>query len=69
MSVAFINLVCLHFVFQLEIERHPFFESLNWTDLVQKKIPPPFNPNVVGIMAYTVLVDRNVRIYPSSDYS
>uniref|UniRef100_A0A7N4PUZ5 Serum/glucocorticoid regulated kinase family member 3 n=1 Tax=Sarcophilus harrisii TaxID=9305 RepID=A0A7N4PUZ5_SARHA len=32
----------------LEIQNHPFFESLNWTDLVQKKIPPPFNPNVVG---------------------
>uniref|UniRef100_A0A6J0VB33 Serine/threonine-protein kinase Sgk3 isoform X3 n=1 Tax=Pogona vitticeps TaxID=103695 RepID=A0A6J0VB33_9SAUR len=32
----------------LEIQRHPFFESVNWTDLVQKKIPPPFNPNVSG---------------------
>uniref|UniRef100_A0A4X2M0F9 Serum/glucocorticoid regulated kinase family member 3 n=1 Tax=Vombatus ursinus TaxID=29139 RepID=A0A4X2M0F9_VOMUR len=32
----------------LEIQNHPFFESLNWNDLVQKKIPPPFNPNVVG---------------------
>ncbi|XP_036194327.1 serine/threonine-protein kinase Sgk3 isoform X10 [Myotis myotis] len=33
---------------QLEIQNHPFFESLSWTDLVQKKIPPPFNPNVAG---------------------
>ncbi|XP_061456474.1 serine/threonine-protein kinase Sgk3 isoform X2 [Rhineura floridana] len=32
----------------LEIQRHPFFESLSWTDLLQKKIPPPFNPNVSG---------------------
>ncbi|NXU51050.1 SGK3 kinase, partial [Turnix velox] len=32
----------------LEIQKHPFFESLSWTDLIQKKIPPPFNPNVVG---------------------
>ncbi|XP_059972541.1 serine/threonine-protein kinase Sgk3 isoform X4 [Mesoplodon densirostris] len=32
----------------LEIQNHPFFESLSWTDLVQKKIPPPFNPNVAG---------------------
>ncbi|XP_037748427.1 serine/threonine-protein kinase Sgk3 isoform X4 [Chelonia mydas] len=32
----------------LEIQRHPFFESLSWADLLQKKIPPPFNPNVVG---------------------
>nr|KAF6405652.1 serum/glucocorticoid regulated kinase family member 3 [Rousettus aegyptiacus] len=33
---------------QVEIQNHPFFESLSWTDLVQKKIPPPFNPNVAG---------------------
>ncbi|XP_042318295.1 serine/threonine-protein kinase Sgk3 isoform X3 [Sceloporus undulatus] len=33
---------------ELEIQRHPFFESLSWTDLLQKKIPPPFNPNVSG---------------------
>ncbi|XP_060056658.1 serine/threonine-protein kinase Sgk3 isoform X3 [Erinaceus europaeus] len=32
----------------LEIQNHPFFESLSWSDLVQKKIPPPFNPNVAG---------------------
>uniref|UniRef100_A0ACB8FE14 Serine/threonine-protein kinase Sgk3 n=1 Tax=Sphaerodactylus townsendi TaxID=933632 RepID=A0ACB8FE14_9SAUR len=32
----------------LEIQRHPFFESLGWTDLLQKKISPPFNPNVAG---------------------
>ncbi|XP_030071056.1 serine/threonine-protein kinase Sgk3 [Microcaecilia unicolor] len=31
-----------------EIQSHPFFSSINWTDLIQKKIPPPFNPNVVG---------------------
>nr|XP_035958301.1 serine/threonine-protein kinase Sgk3-like isoform X3 [Halichoerus grypus] len=32
----------------LEIQNHPFFESLSWTDLVQKRISPPFNPNVAG---------------------
>ncbi|XP_029447275.1 serine/threonine-protein kinase Sgk3 isoform X3 [Rhinatrema bivittatum] len=31
-----------------EIQNHPFFASINWTDLIQKKIHPPFNPNVVG---------------------
>ncbi|XP_065092664.1 RAC serine/threonine-protein kinase [Ochlerotatus camptorhynchus] len=25
---------------------HPFFSSINWTDLVQKRIPPPFKPQV-----------------------
>ncbi|CAD7093396.1 unnamed protein product [Hermetia illucens] len=29
-----------------EIQRHPFFSSINWQDLVQKKIPPPFKPQV-----------------------
>ncbi|KAG9356170.1 hypothetical protein JZ751_001014 [Albula glossodonta] len=29
-----------------EIKRHCFFSSINWDDLEQKKITPPFNPNV-----------------------
>ncbi|KAG7455118.1 hypothetical protein MATL_G00253080 [Megalops atlanticus] len=29
-----------------EIKTHCFFSSINWDDLEQKKIPPPFNPNV-----------------------
>ncbi|KAJ8387651.1 hypothetical protein AAFF_G00152010 [Aldrovandia affinis] len=29
-----------------EIKRHSFFSSINWNDLEQKKIPPPFNPKV-----------------------
>ncbi|KAF6727302.1 Serine/threonine-protein kinase Sgk3 [Oryzias melastigma] len=28
-----------------EIKEHNFFSSINWDDLVQKKIPPPFIPN------------------------
>ncbi|XP_069477236.1 serine/threonine-protein kinase Sgk3 [Ambystoma mexicanum] len=31
-----------------DIQSHPFFATINWSDLEQKKIPPPFNPNVVG---------------------
>ncbi|KAL8182057.1 UNVERIFIED_CONTAM: Serine/threonine-protein kinase Sgk3 [Gekko kuhli] len=58
-----------------EIQRHPFFESLNWTDLLQKKISPPFNPNVAGPddirnfdMAFTEeMVPYSVCI--SSDYN
>uniref|UniRef100_A0A4X2LCF3 Serum/glucocorticoid regulated kinase family member 3 n=1 Tax=Vombatus ursinus TaxID=29139 RepID=A0A4X2LCF3_VOMUR len=42
------NILLDSIVSMLEIQNHPFFESLNWNDLVQKKIPPPFNPNVVG---------------------
>lgn len=36
------------YVFQNEVKRHNFFASINWDDLEQKKISPPFNPNVVG---------------------
>nr|NP_001287353.1 Akt kinase, isoform D [Drosophila melanogaster]NP_001287354.1 Akt kinase, isoform E [Drosophila melanogaster]NP_732114.1 Akt kinase, isoform A [Drosophila melanogaster]NP_732115.1 Akt kinase, isoform B [Drosophila melanogaster]AAF55275.1 Akt kinase, isoform A [Drosophila melanogaster]AAF55276.1 Akt kinase, isoform B [Drosophila melanogaster]AAL40001.1 SD10374p [Drosophila melanogaster]AHN57352.1 Akt kinase, isoform D [Drosophila melanogaster]AHN57353.1 Akt kinase, isoform E [Drosophila m len=31
-----------------EIQAHPFFASINWTDLVLKKIPPPFKPQVTS---------------------
>ncbi|CAH0755523.1 unnamed protein product [Diatraea saccharalis] len=29
-----------------EIMHHPFFAAINWTDLVAKRIPPPFKPQV-----------------------
>ncbi|XP_045416521.1 serine/threonine-protein kinase Sgk3 isoform X2 [Lemur catta] len=59
----------------LEIQNHPFFESLSWTDLVQKKIPPPFNPNVAGpddIRNFdTTFTEETVpySVCVSSDYS
>lgn len=31
-----------------EIQAHPFFASINWSDLVQKKITPPFKPQVTS---------------------
>ncbi|KAH1026767.1 RAC serine/threonine-protein kinase [Dendroctonus ponderosae] len=31
-----------------QIMAHPFFGSINWTDLVLKKIPPPFKPHVTS---------------------
>lgn len=31
-----------------EITRHPFFLPISWTDLVQRKIPPPFKPQVTS---------------------
>nr|QBC41002.1 Akt [Chrysopa pallens] len=31
-----------------EIMEHPFFSSINWNDLVQKKVPPPFKPQVTS---------------------
>ncbi|XP_014480747.1 PREDICTED: RAC serine/threonine-protein kinase-like isoform X3 [Dinoponera quadriceps] len=31
-----------------DIMNHAFFSCINWTDLVQKKIPPPFKPQVTS---------------------
>ncbi|GBP22322.1 hypothetical protein EVAR_22608_1 [Eumeta japonica] len=31
-----------------EIMAHPFFSSINWTDLLAKRIPPPFKPQVTS---------------------
>lgn len=33
----------------MEIKSHIFFSLINWDDLINKKITPPFNPNVVSI--------------------
>lgn len=35
---------------QVELQDHPFFASINWDDLLAKKIRPPFIPNVVKVM-------------------
>lgn len=37
------------FLLQNEVKRHDFFSSINWDDLEQKKLPPPFNPSVVRL--------------------
>ncbi|XP_053322935.1 serine/threonine-protein kinase Sgk3 [Spea bombifrons] len=31
-----------------DIKNHPFFASIDWSDLVQKKIHPPYDPHVNG---------------------
>ncbi|XP_063779923.1 serine/threonine-protein kinase Sgk3 isoform X2 [Pseudophryne corroboree] len=31
-----------------DIKSHPFFSCINWTDLVEKKIPTPYDPHVDG---------------------
>ncbi|XP_072317016.1 serine/threonine-protein kinase Sgk2b [Eucyclogobius newberryi] len=31
-----------------ELQKHPFFASIDWDDLLAKKIKPPFIPNVCG---------------------
>ena len=31
-----------------EIKKHPFFESIDWAQLKEKKIHPPFKPSVAS---------------------
>lgn len=38
----------LFYFLQLEIKNHMFFAPINWDDLYNKKITPPFDPNVVS---------------------
>ncbi|KAJ9594148.1 hypothetical protein L9F63_014404, partial [Diploptera punctata] len=33
-----------------EVKRHDFYKLINWEDLIAKRIPPPFNPNVQSPM-------------------
>uniref|UniRef100_A0A1B6DUY2 Non-specific serine/threonine protein kinase n=2 Tax=Clastoptera arizonana TaxID=38151 RepID=A0A1B6DUY2_9HEMI len=33
-----------------DVKHHEFFKTLNWDDLLQRKITPPFNPRVSGVM-------------------
>lgn len=31
----------------LEIKRHPFFKDVSWDDVMNKRIPPPYFPQIV----------------------
>lgn len=33
-----------------EIKRHPFFKDVNWDDVINKRIPPPYFPQIVRIL-------------------
>ena len=35
-----------------EIKRHPFFKDVNWDDVVNKRIPPPYFPQIVRILLF-----------------
>lgn len=44
-----------------EIKSHPFFDSLNWSDLAAKKIPAPFKPNIRGELDTNNFADEFTR--------
>lgn len=33
-----------------DIKVHPFFKTIDWDDLINKRIPPPYRPNLNGVM-------------------
>uniref|UniRef100_A0A8C7F5X2 Serine/threonine-protein kinase Sgk1 n=1 Tax=Oncorhynchus kisutch TaxID=8019 RepID=A0A8C7F5X2_ONCKI len=44
-----------------EIKAHNFFSAIKWDDLEQRKVPPPFTPNVVNVLRVTYATpDHNV---------
>lgn len=55
-------------LFQNEVKSHVFFASINWDDLVQKRIPPPFNPSVVNVFMHIFisLVSTNFLYFNES---
>jgi len=49
--VLFRNAVLIYMWFLL-IQQHPFFQPLNWDDLLSLKIDPPFKPPIVSCGRY-----------------
>lgn len=44
----------------MEIKTHEFFNPVNWDELDEKKVKPPYNPNVVSgdILSFDILYTR-----------
>lgn len=40
---------------QVELQKHPFFASINWNDLLARKVTAPFIPKVVRVIQKLVL--------------
>ena len=58
----------LFYCVQVELQEHLFFASINWDDLLARKVRPPFIPKVVGmiqtwVLSFFVLNQRSVPEY------
>ena len=38
-----------------EIKRQPFFKDVNWDDVFNKRIPPPYFPSIVRLNTFITL--------------
>ena len=45
-----------------EIKRHPFFKDVNFDDVLNKRIPPPYFPTIVSLSLY--VSRRSALMYP-----
>jgi ribosomal protein S6 kinase alpha-5 len=48
-----------------EVKAHPFFESINWVDLANKRIPPPFKPSICNELDTTNFAEEFTRQAPT----
>lgn len=46
-----------------EVQRHPFFKSLEWDSIMRREVAPPWEPNVVGSLD-TSQFDREFTSMP-----
>ncbi len=48
-----------------EVKSHPFFEGIKWDDLLKKKIPAPFKPNICNELDTTNFADEFTKQVPA----
>lgn len=48
-----------------EVKAHPFFETINWTDLANKRIPAPFKPNICNELDTTNFAEEFTKQIPA----
>ena len=48
-----------------EVKAHPFFDSINWDDLANKRIPAPFKPNICNELDTTNFADEFTKQVPA----
>ena len=49
----------------VEVKAHAFFDSINWTDLLNKRIQPPFKPQICNELDTNNFADEFTRQAPT----